>query len=93
MDLGWDLIDWTVLDVQFLLADKSDIFGHILCYIHFHSSSPIGLFQILVHLVTSKMHGEYGVVDFIHQLLFQFLDIQYTIYYCTINSHNLLYNS
>ena len=55
----------------------SQTFGHILCYIPFHPSSPIVLFHILVHLVTYRMHAEYGIVAFIHQLIFQFLSIQY----------------
>ena len=77
MELEWDLADRTVLDVQLLLADKSDIWIHTLLY-PFYPITLIVLFQILVHLVTSRMHGEYGIMAFILQLLFHFLDIQYT---------------
>ena len=36
MELGWDLIDQTVLDVKLLLVNKSDIWIHTLLY-HFSS--------------------------------------------------------
>ena len=32
VELGWDLTDQTVLDVQLLLNDKSDIWTHTLLY-------------------------------------------------------------
>ena len=35
---------------------------HVLCHISFHSFPPIMLFQILVHLITSRMDGKYRIL-------------------------------
>ena len=68
---GIEICDTQVVHVLTGCQQDSRVLGR-------HTFSSLVLFQILVHLVTSKMYGEYGIMTFIHQLLFQFLDIQYT---------------
>ena len=77
MELEWDLTNWTVLDVQLFLADKSDIWILTLRY-PFSPLATDNTVQILVHLVTFRMHGEHGIMAFIYQFLFQIMDIRYT---------------
>ena len=60
-----------------------------LSYINFFHPKLIVLFQIQVHLVTSKMHGEYDIVAFIHQLLSPEVD-NISIAGLSLKRHSLL---
>jgi hypothetical protein len=47
--------------------------GYIVGYIDFHVGPPEILFQILVHLGTSRMNREFGLVSLIEDDLLNFL--------------------
>jgi hypothetical protein len=49
----------------------------ILCNFSFHASPPKVLFQILVHLSTARVHGEFGQVGLVQYLLTKLMVLGY----------------
>jgi hypothetical protein len=49
----------------------------ILCNFSFHTSPPKVSFQILVHLSTTRVHGEFGQVGLIQYLLMELMVLRY----------------